>query len=124
MIETKTVKALLKRPDKPPEIINISFPFCMSSDNSDLTKEIAPVIDTDKVEHVDYSSTIVIYYASDRSRPYNFNISYQSFFGNVLFLKCKRHHSMLTGTAPVSLSNIEIKRICAAMGWERPEEKG
>ena len=120
---TYPARALLKRPDKPPEIISISFPFVMSSDNSDLIKEIAPVIDADKVDHVDYSSTIVIFYASDRSRPYNFNISYQSFFGNVLFLKCKRHHSLLTGTMPVSLSNIEIRRICAAMGWKRPEER-
>ena len=120
---SRRVRALLKRPDKPPEIINIEFPFVMSSDESDLWKQIFPAVGAKIVYSCDYSSTIVMYYGG-KNQPYNFNISYQSFYGNVLFLKCKRHHSLLTGTAPVSLSNIEIKRICAAMGWERPEEKG
>lgn len=123
MTDTKMVKALLKRPDKPPEIINIEFPFIMSSDDSDLWKQIMPILAAPVMDSVDYSSTIVIYYARGSSQPYNFNISYQSFYGNVLFLKCKRHRSSLTGTIPFSLSNMEIKRICAAMGWKRPEEK-
>lgn len=119
---SRPVRALLKRPDKPPEIINIEFPFVMSSDESDLWKQIFPAVGAKIVYSCDYSSTIVMYYGG-KNQPYNFNISYQSFCGNVLFLKCKRHRSSLTGTIPFSLSNMEIKRICAAMGWKRPEEK-
>lgn len=121
-----TVRALLKCPDKDPEIIEIEFPFRMSNDDSEFNETVFSIVgsnDAGHVESCDYSATISMYYSHDVPE-YNFGIAYHIFYGNVLFIKCRRHHSVTTGTAPYDLTDSEIKRICAAMGWVNPLGKG
>ena len=121
-----TVRALLKCPDKDPEIIEIEFPFRMSNDDSEFNETVFSIVGSNDAEHVescDYSATISMFYSHDVPE-YNFGIAYHIFYGNVLFIKCRRHHSVTTGTAPYDLTDSEIKRICAAMGWVNPLGKG
>lgn len=121
-----TVRALLKCPDKDPEIIEIEFPFRMSNDDSEFNETVFSIIKAENatsVEKSDYSATISMFYSHDVPE-YNFGIAYHVFYGNVLFIKCRRHHSVTTGTATYDLTDSEIKRICAAMGWVNPLGKG
>lgn len=121
MTENKTIefRALLKCPDEDPQIINI-----VHNAESDFNENVGSIICpyAKKSESVDYSSTIKMYYVNGGGY-YNFGIAYQNFFGNVLFVKDKKYQTAKTN-APCSLTDLDIKRICAAMGWKNPIRKG
>lgn len=125
MTETKTknditVRTLLKKPDLPPRIVNISFtPDRKSVKTTEIRETVRDVLNLQgsdtPVEECDYNSLIKMYYADKGT--YNFGIGYQFFMGNVLFLKVKDRGNNRY-LCPCNLTDFEIKRIIAAMGWQ------
>lgn len=119
-----SVKILLKKPGKPPEFAYIAFPpgkkYYAEEHAKTAVRDVleirAPQIPT---QSCDYNSQIKMYYADDGT--YNFEIGYQKFAGNVIFMRVKtvREYKMFS---PSSLTDNDVKHINALMGWHFAEE--
>ena len=119
--QNKVVRALLKEPDKPPRLIDVSFDLPKRISRENALETVKDIINPDSVYPImeqEYNKKITLYMGERGT--YNFSIGWQFVLGSVLFMRTRNFNNSVT-FCPSDLTDMEIKRICAAFGWKLQE---
>lgn len=120
--QNKVVRALLKEPDKPPRLVDVSFALPKRISREAALEAVKDIIHPDSIYPImeqEYNKRITLY--AGEHGTYNFSIGWLFVLGSVLFMRTRNYNNSVT-FCPSDLTDMEIKRICAAFGWKLQEK--